>query len=113
MRGVVLFGVACGVGACSTPEDPRTPSLPVGEVVGSLPPGAELARLSLDLRGVRPSLDELRAVAEDPDALAEYREEWLDDPRFAARMAWLWNDHFQIAVWPDDYEWIGNMNALA
>ncbi len=37
-------------------------------------------RLSLDLRGTLPSLEELEAVELDPEALEALREDWLDDP---------------------------------
>ena len=51
-----------------------------------LTPGALLLRLSLDLRGVRPTPDEYAAVEADPEgALATLREAFLVDVRFAAR----------------------------
>ena len=40
-------------------------------------------RASLAIRGVRPSVDELTAVAHDPDQLEPLVRAWLDDPRFA------------------------------
>lgn len=51
---------------------------------------ARLARASLDLRGVRPSLAELEAVREDPGALPEMVDAFLDDPRFEDRVVSLW-----------------------
>jgi len=49
-----------------------------------------LARASLDLRGVRPSLAELEAVRKDPDALPEMVDAFMDDPRFEDRIVSLW-----------------------
>ncbi|MEQ1570169.1 MAG: hypothetical protein ABMA64_31335 [Myxococcota bacterium] len=42
----------------------------------------QLARASLDIRGVRPTRDEVAAVEADPDALAALVEGFLADPRF-------------------------------
>lgn len=40
-----------------------------------------LRRMSLDLRGVLPSVEELDAVEADPSRLADYRDAFLADPR--------------------------------
>jgi hypothetical protein len=60
-RVVVICGICVGA-ACSDPSPPPTTST-------HLTPTEHLARASLALRGVRPSLAELRAVAADPDKL--------------------------------------------
>lgn len=52
-----------------------------------LDPAAVLARASLDLRGRRPSVDELDAVLADPEALDAMIEGFTDDPAFAGRVA--------------------------
>ncbi len=62
-----------------------------------------LARLSLDLRGRRPTLDEIARVEEDPQELAVLTDEFLDDEAFPTRMAWLWNDVLHTAVWASEY----------
>lgn len=49
-----------------------------------------LIRASLDLRGVRPSVAELDRIEDDPDALPELVEEYLQDPRFGDRMRALY-----------------------
>ncbi|MFT5685842.1 MAG: hypothetical protein ACI8RZ_006796 [Myxococcota bacterium] len=69
---------------------------------------AWLARASLDLRGIRPSLDEIAAVQSDPDAVTALIDDMLEDERFPERMAWLWNDTIHTAVWGAGYtrfEW--------
>jgi hypothetical protein len=45
-----------------------------------------LTRVSLDLRGVRPTLDELDAVERDPAALDDLIERFLADERFLRRL---------------------------
>jgi hypothetical protein len=45
-----------------------------------------LRRVSLDLRGVLPSVEELDAVEADPSLVRTYAAEWLEDPRFEERM---------------------------
>jgi hypothetical protein len=49
-----------------------------------------LERISLDLRGTRPTADEVARVEDDPDALAALTDEYLDDPRFEGRVRDLW-----------------------
>lgn len=51
-----------------------------------------LTRLSLDLRGVRPSVEEIQQVAADPGAVDVLLDEYLADPRFGMRMADLWSE---------------------
>ena len=69
---------------------------------------AWLARMSLDLRGVRPSSAEIEQVLANPSTIDELLDAMLDDPRFPERMAWLWNDTIHTAVWGASYtrfEW--------
>ena len=49
-------------------------------------------RASLDLRGIRPSLDELEAVEADPAMVDELIVTWLDDERFADRVVDLYSE---------------------
>ena len=73
--------------------------------------GAALAtRISLDLRGVRPSPDELAWAAVDPDAVEALRDAWLDDARLPERMAWLYNDTLHTAVWFEGYSRFGDLD---
>jgi hypothetical protein len=62
-----------------------------------------LTRLSLDLRGVRPTLAELADVQADPAVLDGYAEAWTRGDAFGERVAWWWNDALHTAVWADDY----------
>ena len=49
-------------------------------------PPAAVARASLDLRGVRPSVAELDQVAADPDAFGLLVDQWLREPAFRERV---------------------------
>lgn len=71
--------------AACAPE-PAVEATPVPE----MDPVARLARASLDLRGVRPSADEVAAVEADPAALDGLVDTFLDDPRFEGRVRDLW-----------------------
>ena len=64
---------------------------------------AWMARMSLDLRGVRPSTAEMEQVLADPAAIDDLLDAMLDDARFPERMAWLWNDSIHTAVWGARY----------
>jgi hypothetical protein len=57
-----------------------------------------LRRLSLDLRGVTPSAEELAAVEADPAALDRYRDEFLDDPRLEERLVSYWAERYQTRI---------------
>ncbi len=64
-----------------------------------LDPVRLLARRSLDLRGIRPTPAEIRAVEADASQLDVLTESYTLDPAFPSRMAWLWNDAIHTAVW--------------
>lgn len=49
-----------------------------------------LVRTSLDLRGVRPTAEEVAAVEADPAALEALVDGFFDDPRFEGRVRDLW-----------------------
>ncbi len=72
--------------ACASPG-----ALPTEEPIPQMAASAALTRISLDLRGVRPSADELARAGED-GARAALVETWLEDPRFEARVRDLWSE---------------------
>lgn len=87
--------------ACEAPVE-----APPGEAVDllvPLPAPLLLRRMSLDLRGVVPTTEELDRVEADPAALEELRDAYLDDPRLEERLVsflgeqWLTRlDRFEI-----------------
>lgn len=75
----------------TSPDDTGPPPSPEAE----LPPLRLATRLSLDLRGVRPSEAELLEVEADPAAIDGLVESWLVDPRFPERLVDLYADVYQ------------------
>lgn len=57
-----------------------------------LEPAEHLTRISMAIRGVRPSVQELAAVQADPEALPGIVDDYLDDPRFGTIIRDLHND---------------------
>lgn len=94
-----MFGLFAALLACRSAPDPE----PV-----EARSGAALAdRISLDLRGIHAAPDELAGAEASEEVLDASIVEWLDDPRFPGRMAWLWNDTLHTALWFEDYRRFG------
>jgi hypothetical protein len=74
--------------SCSAAPPPPLPSLPVTY----LTPTEHLARASMALRGLRPSLAELRAVAADPGRLPGLVDRYLASPEFGTTIRDLPNE---------------------
>lgn len=83
-----------GLAACSEPEDDT-------DVASELDPVAVLARASLDLRGVRPSADEIADIEADPTRLDDMIADFADDPRFGDRIKEMFAGAWRTRV--DDY----------
>lgn len=66
----------------------------VEDTYTSLSPRAGLVRLSLELRGVRPTEEELAAIEADPELYPQFVDRYLDDPRFLGRMREVFNQRF-------------------
>ena len=86
---VVGGGLGCG--------DNRTPAEHVGTRT-FLSPTEHLTRASLALRGVRPSVDELRAVAADPDRLTDLVDGYLHTAEFGATVRELHDEALLLRV---------------
>lgn len=93
--GLLAVGMGVLLGACAgsdkAPSEgeaavPTPVEADAARQLRPMEPGRLLTRISLDLRGVRPSIDELRAVRADPDTLDGFVEDYLADPRFEARI---------------------------
>jgi hypothetical protein len=57
-----------------------------------------LRRMSLDLRGVLPSVAALDAVEADPAQLTAYRDDWLGDPRLEDRLVLLLAERWHTRI---------------
>lgn len=67
-----------------------------------LPAPRLLRRISLDLRGIFPSVEELDAVEADPSRVAEFRDAYLEDPRLQDRLVSLLAERWNTVM--DQYE---------
>ncbi len=76
------------------PGEDTTPAESVDEAQ-ALSAARLLIRASLDLRGVRPSVEELEAVEADPTLVDTYIAEFLTDPRFADQVVSLFSEIYQ------------------
>jgi hypothetical protein len=85
---MILFLSAC---TGRPPVDPGPDLVPLSDA-------RLLRRMSLDLRGVTPSVAELDAVAQDPAALDAYRDAFLDDPRLEERLVSFWADRYRTRI---------------
>ena len=85
---LALLGLLATAG-CAKEEAPA----PTGDFT-LLTPREQLNRLSLDLRGVPPTEAELQAIEQSPALYSTFVDTWLEDPRFAPRMADLFNARF-------------------
>lgn len=88
---------------CDTPVPVEAPPAPVEEALVLLEGPALLRRISLDLRGVLPSADELDAVEADPERVWEIRDAYLDDPRLEDRLVEVFHLHVHTLI--AEYEW--------
>ena len=68
------FATACNDGA-----PPDAPDEPEPLASGELSPPQYLVRISMAIRGTRPSARDLRDVAEDPDLIPALVDEYLEE----------------------------------
>lgn len=68
-------------------SEPATPELSF-----PLSPEAQLSRVSIALRGVRPSLEEHAQLASGATTLAQLTDRWLDDPRLGEAVRELYSE---------------------
>lgn len=57
-----------------------------------------IRRMSLDLRGTLPSVEELDAVEKDPSAIYEIRSEYLEDPAFEERLVHIFAERWHTRI---------------
>lgn len=62
------------------------------EAEATMDPVALLTRMSLDLRGTRPTPEEVARVEADPEAIDTIVDELMADPRFEGRVRDLWSE---------------------
>jgi hypothetical protein len=106
----VLAAIACG----ETPASP--PPAPLAEPVAYLTPTEHLVRASMALRGVRPSVEELVAVRDEPRILPAIVEWYLDQPEFGATVRELHDETLLVRVdpilYPAGFRAIGPLEGM-
>jgi hypothetical protein len=95
-------GGSSGQGSSGDPQSTTDDDGSTGEPgetdeVVLLEPTARLVRISMAMRGTRPSADELAQIAEDPTALATIVDAYLDDPALGETIRELHNDAWLTA----------------
>ncbi len=95
-----ILALLCLVSACAdpvtTPPDPPEP--PVSPTAVYLTPAQHLTRASMALRGMRPSLADLRAVDADAAALPAIVDRYLASPAFGETIKELHNETLLLRV---------------
>ncbi|MEQ1565506.1 MAG: DUF1549 domain-containing protein [Myxococcota bacterium] len=81
MIALALFG-------CPAPTEVPAPEVPAE--IPELDPVGLARRMSLDLRGIPPTLDEYHQVRSDPSSLDALVDTWMADPRFQQRLVELY-----------------------
>lgn len=76
--------------ACSGGDEPAPAAQ--DDTIAQMGAARLLNRVSLDLRGTRPTLDELDRVESDPDAIGDVIDEIIRDDRFGARVRSLYSE---------------------
>jgi hypothetical protein len=100
---LALAGVLAAAVGCGHDDAPQAPPAPEPPHVAFLTPTQHLTRASMALRGLRPSLDELQAVAADPSALPGIVDRYLASPEFGATMRELHDDALKVKIAPVVY----------
>lgn len=91
-----LLLVGCADPA-TTPPPPLPPD-PLPPTVVFLSPADHLSRASMALRGVRPTIEQLRAVADDPTMLPLIVDGYLTSPEFGKTIRELHNETLLVRV---------------
>ncbi|MGE3670901.1 MAG: DUF1588 domain-containing protein [Polyangiaceae bacterium] len=89
----LVLGLGALVGACESSGDE-----PPAEVAVDLSAPDRLLRISMALRGQRPSAEELRAVADDPTQIASLVDAYMRSPGFGEAIRDLHNEALDTRV---------------
>lgn len=100
MRGLLAAALLVGGLAGCDRGAPQDSATGAGAGVGLVPldDARLLRRLSLDLRGTLPTLEELARVAEDPAQVDVLRDALLADPALEERLVALFSEHLRTRI---------------
>lgn len=103
MRRAIITIAALGILAAwgcgdSNPEPvlQADPPAPEQDNVQYLDPVQHLIRASVDLRGVRPTIQEIEYIEKHPDKMRDKVRAYMEDPRFHKRVKEVWNRAFLV-----------------
>ena len=99
----LLLMLACSDQPSSTPGDSGETTTS-NQTVQDLPPLQLLTRASMDLRGIRPRLEEMEAIEADPTVLDSLIEGFLSDELFGAQLR---SHYANIYLTKLDYYYVG------
>lgn len=88
---------------CGGPGSSRAPDEPADGLT-LLSPRRQLIRLSVDLRGVHPSAEDLAFIEEHPSSYADFVDRYLSDPRFVERIEEIYNRSFRTRTGETFYD---------
>lgn len=98
MRILASLFAGAVLAACSGAPTPTPPDPPGDGTRVYLTPTQHLTRASLALRGMRPSIEDLRAVDADPAALPGIVDRYLASPEYGETMRELHNETLLLRV---------------
>ena len=100
-----LFAIMLGLTACAgdvsqsgDDDDPPPPPDEISKTAVYLTPTQQLTRISLALRGMRPSLADLKAVDDDGAALPAIIDRYLTTPAFGETIKELHNETLLLRI---------------
>ncbi len=95
-KTILLMSALALAAACekAKPADKPAPAAPERTDVLYVTPVQHLLRVSMDLRGTRPTIAELEDIEANPDKIASYIDAYMADPRFAERVKEIWNEGY-------------------
>ncbi len=110
--GWLLASIACsGAEPTPTTSPEPEPTAPVSsDPYTPLEPAEHLVRISMSLRGLRPSVEDLQRVTADPEALPALVDAYLDEPEFLSTMRDLHAELFLLRR--DTFELLPPMGLL-
>ncbi len=95
----ILAGAALAAACDSEAETPQAPAEePVDETLVPLSPTDQLVRVSMAVRGTRPSPEDLRTIAADPSALEALTDDYLKGTGFGEMIRDLYNEALKVRV---------------
>lgn len=99
LAGLLLAACKSG-GESSTATPAPMPTVEVDEDSVLLSPSEQLLRVSMAIRGTRPSLEDIEEITADPGVLEGKVDEYLDSQDFGATIRDLYNEALKLRVPP-------------